>query len=88
MQSDRNISEEDSNDVGADAPKIGGSSLFVDCPKCGARLTLLRSRLPPIDSCGFESYILECENCATVLVGVVDPLDEALLVTPAESECS
>jgi hypothetical protein len=40
-----------------------------------------RNRAPHIDACGFESYSLECEECGTPLAGIIDPFDEALLLT-------
>lgn len=54
------------------------------CPHCRAGLMVMRSSLPPIDSCGFESYSLVCERCGTRLAGIVDPADDALLLTIVE----
>ena len=31
-----------------------------------------------MDSCGFESYSLECEQCGAQLVGIIDPMDDQL----------
>jgi hypothetical protein len=53
----------------------------VACPKCHARLAFSRSREPFIDACGFESYALECRECGASLAGIVDPLDDALLIS-------
>jgi hypothetical protein len=53
------------------------------CPKCRARLNFVRSAHPDIDSCGFESYRLDCQECGATLAGIIDPVDNALLV----SEC-
>jgi hypothetical protein len=38
-----------------------------------------------MDSCGFESYSLECDQCGAQLVGVIDPLDDQLLLSELES---
>jgi hypothetical protein len=57
---------------------------FTACPACDARLVLFRSHPAPIDSCGFESYNLECKQCGTALVGIIDPYDDALLVAKLE----
>jgi len=40
-----------------------------------------RSDRPQIDECGFESYSLQCRACGSALVGIVDPLDDKLLLT-------
>jgi hypothetical protein len=53
------------------------------CPKCHARLNFRRSTHPEIDSCGFESYRLDCQECGAALAGIIDPADDALLL----SEC-
>jgi hypothetical protein len=53
------------------------------CPKCHARLNFRRSAKPDIDSCGFEIYRLDCQQCGAVLGGIIDPADNALLL----SEC-
>ncbi len=51
------------------------------CPKCEARLLFARSRRPRIDSCGFESYRLACTDCGAQLAGIIDPADDALLLS-------
>ncbi len=43
-----------------------------------------RSRTPRIDSCGFESYSLECVECGGLLGGIIDPYDETLLLSELE----
>jgi RNase P subunit RPR2 len=53
----------------------------VACPKCDASLIFYRSEQPHIDESGFESYSLKCNACGSTLVGIIDPLDDALLVT-------
>jgi hypothetical protein len=53
----------------------------VACPNCTAALVIQRSDRPQIDECGFESYSLSCRACGSALVGIVDPLDDKLLLT-------
>ena len=53
----------------------------VACPKCDASLVFYRSDKPHIDECGFESYSLKCRACGSALVGIIDPADDALLLT-------
>ncbi len=53
----------------------------VACPGCAASLVIYRSDNPQIDECGFESYGLTCRACGSALVGIVDPLDDKLLLT-------
>jgi hypothetical protein len=53
----------------------------VACPKCDASFKFSRSDRPHIDECGLESYSLKCRACGSALVGVVDPVDDRLLLT-------
>jgi hypothetical protein len=53
----------------------------VACPNCGVVFTFCRSDNPAIDACGFESYTFACKECGASLSGIVDPLDDALLIT-------
>jgi hypothetical protein len=53
----------------------------VACPKCDASLVFYRSDDPHIDECGFESYSLKCRACGSMLVGIIDPADDALRLT-------
>lgn len=53
----------------------------VECPSCAARFVFRRSPAPPIDSCGFESYSLNCTECGVALAGIIDPCDETLLIS-------
>ena len=66
-------------------PSIKTSNLSkpekVACPKCDASLMFYRSDKPHIDECGFESYSLKCRACGSSLVGIIDPADDALLLT-------
>ncbi len=54
---------------------------LVECPKCNARSLFGGNRTSRIDACRLESYALECGKCGTRLTGIVDPYDEALLVS-------
>ena len=51
------------------------------CPKCNASLKFYRSDKPHIDECGFESYSLKCSACGSALVGIIDPVDDEILLT-------
>jgi hypothetical protein len=53
----------------------------IACPGCGARFAFCRSAHPAIDACGFESYSFDCKECGASLSGIVDPLDDVLLIT-------
>ncbi len=53
----------------------------VACPECGSSFVFCRSEHAAIDACGFESYAFACEECRASLSGIVDPLDETLLIT-------
>jgi hypothetical protein len=83
MQSEQNISGDVASGLTGDAWETSGLPLTVDCPQCGARLTRVRSRTALIDSCGFEIYNIQCDRCDAHLVGLIDPVDDTLLVTPS-----
>ena len=53
----------------------------VACPKCDASLKFYRSEKPHIDECGFQNYSFKCRACGSMLVGIIDPADDALLLT-------
>jgi len=57
----------------------------IVCPKCEARLVFVRTLTPRFDSCGFESYRLECDECGSSLAGIIDPYDETLLLSQLEA---
>jgi hypothetical protein len=61
-------------------PKVSKSEK-VACPQCDASLALFRSDKPHIDECGFESYTLKCGACGSILVGIIDPIDDKPLVS-------
>jgi hypothetical protein len=56
-------------------------SRAIKCPKCEARLIYFRPLTPSIDSCGFKSHSIECETCGVRFAGIIDPYDEALLLS-------
>jgi hypothetical protein len=60
------------------------TAIVASCPNCRVSLKLLQSLIPQIDSCGFESYSFQCESCKSSLAGIIDPLDEELLVSLIE----
>jgi len=67
--------------VDVDEPITAPAVQVIACPACDARLAFHRSHAPHIDECGFESYSLECKECGAPLTGIIDPFDEALLLT-------
>lgn len=85
MQSEENKSGVVASSLNGHAWEASGLSLIASCPKCRARLTGFRNCPALIDSCGFETYNIQCNKCEARLVGIVDPLDEKLLVTPSEA---
>src|SRR5215813_13260058 len=60
------------------------TAIVASCPRCKVTLKLLRSSIPQIDSCGFESYSFQSQSCKSSLAGIIDPLDEELLVSLSE----
>jgi hypothetical protein len=55
--------------------------LVLDCPRCKKPLVFCRGGSPKLDSCGFESHRLDCPECDGKLAAIVDPLDDALIVS-------
>ena len=68
--------------MGGERVSLMSSAHATACPRCHARLMFCRSSAPNIDACGFESYSLECTDCKSLLGGIIDPADEALLLAP------
>jgi hypothetical protein len=60
------------------------TTIVAACPKCRVSLKLLRSSIPQFDSCGFENYFLQCESCQSSLAGVIEPINEELLISLIE----
>ena len=54
------------------------------CPNCKTRSKFSRTTNPQIDSCGFESYSFRCKRCKSSLAGIIDPMDDELLVSLSE----
>jgi hypothetical protein len=61
------------------------ATCVVICPQCDAHLLFHRSRTPEIDDCGFETCRLVCSECRASLVGVIDPYDDAVLLSALPS---
>ena len=59
-------------------------TIVAACPKCKVSRKLLRSSIPQIDSCGFENYFLQCKSCKSPLAGVIEPMNEELLISLIE----
>ena len=59
-------------------------AVAVKCPKCEASSTFFRTTFPHIDTCGFESYSFQCECCGSAIAGIINPLDDELLVSLLE----
>jgi hypothetical protein len=64
----------------------GKKTQFIACPACDARFTFFRNPTPKINSCGFESYSLECKECKVGLTGIIDPNGQELLLAKFTSE--
>ena len=60
------------------------NSIIAICPNCKTGSRFFRTTTPQIDSCGFESYSFQCKRCKSSLAGIIDPLDEELLVSLLE----
>ncbi len=75
-----NLSRNTPNDVRA--------AQEVDCPRCGWKFAFHRSQAFRIDSLGLESYSFECRNCGVSLAAIVDPFDEALLLSERAAEAT
>ena len=67
--------------MSGEAANITADTPATACPGCGAQLTFGRSATPLIDACGFESYRLACHACGAALAGIIDPADDALLLS-------
>jgi hypothetical protein len=56
----------------------------AQCPHCNQPLVCDDANAS-FDCCGFEIYQLDCGFCQTSLGGIVDPFDDALLLTARAS---
>jgi hypothetical protein len=61
---------------------------MVRCPHCHLNFKFWRSTRPDIDECGFESYRFDCPRCDAGLCGIVDPADDRLLLSSADTNTS
>ena len=59
------------------------NSIIAICPSCKTGSNLRRA-FPQIDSCGFESYHFQCQSCKSYLAGIIDPINQELLVSLLE----
>jgi hypothetical protein len=59
-------------------------AVTVTCPKCNRSSIFTRGPLPLIDRCGFELHSFRCEWCASYLAGVIDPIDDELVISLLE----
>jgi hypothetical protein len=59
----------------------GFDARLTACPQCSLPAVLPRGATAHIDECGFESYSFTCRRCRTPLAGIVDPADDALLLS-------
>ena len=64
--------------------RIHDTAITVTCPNCKTCSKVLKTSIPQIDTCGFESYSFRCDRCESALGGVVNPLDGNLLVSLLE----
>jgi hypothetical protein len=60
------------------------NAVIAICPNCKTGLKFFRTTIPQIDSCGFESYSFQCKQCKSSLAGIIDPLNDELLVSLLE----
>jgi hypothetical protein len=60
--------------------------LSVSCLECHARLVPHRTSTPQIDECGFESYFIECGKCKYLLAAIIDPSDDAVLISRSSNQ--
>ena len=65
-------------------PRTHRNPIVAICPNCKSGSKLLRATIPQIDSCGFESYFFQCETCTNSLAGIIDPMNDKLLVSLLE----
>jgi hypothetical protein len=56
----------------------------ITCPACAAPVMFSRNHTPHIDACGFETYHFDCARCSAPLTGIIDPYDDALLISFSE----
>jgi hypothetical protein len=57
---------------------------LIACPACRTQVIFRRTRGARIETCGFESYSLECHKCGVRLAGIIDPCKDELLLSQLE----
>ena len=62
-------------------PTTAEAAEVLCCPRCSTDLSFARCGDALIDACGFESYRFACDVCGAQLAGIVDPADDALLLS-------
>ena len=60
------------------------NAVIAICPNCKTGSKFSRTTTPQIDSCGFESYSFQCKWCKSSLAGIIDPMDDELLISLSE----
>jgi hypothetical protein len=63
-----------------DSPFTLSDAHVTACPACAAQVIL---GSPRVDECGFESYDFGCPECGAPLSGIIDPYDDAPLLSVA-----
>ena len=58
---------------------------LIECPKCMAHFLFDQVPVPTISASGLEEYHLNCQRCGIALVGIVDPVDDELLISVLKS---
>jgi len=61
------------------------NAVIAICPNCKTGSKFFRTTYPQIDSGGFESYSFQCKRCKSSLAGIIDPINDELLVSLSES---
>lgn len=72
--------------IAGDRLKPERDTSVAACPRCNVFFKFRSGLMPEIDSCGFESYSFKCRECGAHIAGIVDPADDALLLSVA-NEC-
>jgi hypothetical protein len=65
----------------ANETPLARSYQTVACPKCHAKFRFYRRLSPPINEHGFESYNLECMRCGASILGIIEPVDNELVLS-------
>jgi len=68
-----------------DSPFTLSDAHVTACPACAAQTIHRRSGTLRIDACGFEICNFVCRECGAPLSGIIDPYDDAPLLSVARS---